>query len=48
VRAWGGFGVVLDPKNGELAVLYPLDRPVVEVDMGDLELWGAWDAALVP
>src|SRR5688572_9404731 len=46
VGARRGFGVVLDREQWALDVPEPLHRPVVEVDVGDLELRGALHHAL--
>ena len=40
-----GLRVVLDGKNRVFPVLNPLDGTVIEVQMGDFECLGAWNAA---
>jgi hypothetical protein len=40
VRAWGGFGVVLDAEQGQVFVAHAFVGVVVEIDVGDLDVAG--------
>ena len=47
VRARGSFGMILDAEHREAAMTNPLDRAVVQIYMGNLEVGRASDAAFV-
>jgi len=40
VRAWGGFGVVLDAEQGQVFVAHAFVGVVVEIDVGDFDVAG--------
>lgn len=37
MRSWSCLGMILHRKERELTVAYPLDRPVIQIEMGNLE-----------
>ena len=43
-----GLGVILDPEDRQLAVAETLDRPVVQIHVGHLQLAGALHRPLIP
>src|ERR1700738_3896459 len=47
VRTGGGLRVILDPEDWQLAMTQTLDRPVIQIHVGHLELPGVLNRSLI-
>src|SRR5688572_16594197 len=48
MRSRRGLGVILHGKEWELAMTYPFDSAVIQIEMGDLERWRSGNAGCIP